>query len=187
MHCCCAIIIIIPLRPLPGRRGGWPPNPPLLAACKVVNRVLGGKSWGRMMLFVIGDSVEASLSKWHLVKSCCLCSTCSVPATILAKRMHRFQYNAATEIDDNKSPGCILFSLSLQILFTLCWQYFVYFVCWRGSKESKIFGLMAKCTWHTRTAINLSSRMSHNNNTVIDVTLLLHLWSCHINHSISAT
>jgi hypothetical protein len=33
----------------------------------------------------------------------------------------------------------------------------------------------------------LSSRMSHNNNTVIDVTLLLHLWSCHINHNNSAT
>jgi hypothetical protein len=35
--------------------------------------------------------------------------------------------------------------------------------------------------------INLSSRMSHNNNTVIDVTSLLRLWSCHTNHNISAT
>ncbi len=34
------------------------------------------------------------------------------------------------------------------------------------------------------SAINLSSRMSHNNNTVIDVTSLLRLWSCRINHKI---
>jgi hypothetical protein len=40
------------------------------------------------------------------------------------------------------------------------------------------------CTW---TPINLSSRMSHNINTVIDVTLLLRLWSCCTNHNISAT
>jgi hypothetical protein len=35
--------------------------------------------------------------------------------------------------------------------------------------------------------INLSSHMSHNNNTVIDVTSLLRLWSCCTNHNISST
>ncbi len=145
-HCSYAIIIIIPPHPLPGGRRGQPPDPPSLLAREVVGRVLEEKSWGRTMRFVVGDSVEASLAKWHLIERCNLCLTCSVPATILA-RMHRFQYNTATEIDDDNSPRCMLFCLSLQILLMLCWRciFCVYFVCWRRSKESKIFRLMAEC------------------------------------------
>ncbi len=44
--------------------------------------------------------------------------------------------------------------------------------------------VLCQFTW---TAINLSSRMSLNNNTVIDVTSLLRLWICRTNHNISAT
>ncbi len=100
--------------PLPGRRRGRPP-----ATREVVGRVLEEKYWGRMMLFVIGDSVEASVSKWHLLERCNLCVMCSVPATFLP-RMHRFQYNAATEIDDNDSLSCMFFCLYLQILSLCC-------------------------------------------------------------------
>jgi hypothetical protein len=103
-------------------------------AHEVVGRDLREKSWGRLMLFVIGDSVEVSLSKWHLIERCNLCSTCSVPATIIA-RMYRFQYNAATEIDDNNSPGSMLFCLSLQILYVVLAIYFVSILC--AGKEAK--------------------------------------------------
>jgi hypothetical protein len=134
-HCCCMIIVIIPPHTPPRKEGG------------AATGVLGEKSWGRRMLVFIGNSIKASLSKQHLVERCNLCSTCSMPATILA-RMHRFQNKAATEIDDNNSPGCMIFCLSLQTLFMLCGRCIFCLICVLARKQREqgfFWRSMAEC------------------------------------------
>ncbi len=63
--------------------------------------------------------------------------------------------------------------------------------CVQRKSHHKIIGksLAARVGWRNTGEDTYlpKCRMSHNNNTVIDVTSLLRLWSCRTNHNISAT